>query len=110
MLSTILRNLVHNAIKFSLPNGNVIVDCKQEGRNTVFTVSDFGVGIYKDELQQLFKIKTTPTAAGTLGERGTGIGLVLCNDLARKHQGEITVYSKKGEATVFTVTIPSQTS
>lgn len=106
MLGTILRNLTHNAIKFSHPDGNVIVDCKIENNNTVFTVTDFGIGIRENDRKLLFKIKTTPTAIGTLGEKGTGLGLVLCHDLVRKHQGKIFVEGKKGENTVFTVSIP----
>ncbi len=106
MLATILRNLVHNAIKFSHPDGTVIVDCQLVDEYTVFTVSDFGVGIESKVLSQLFKIKTAPTELGTLGEKGTGLGLVLCNDLVQKHKGGITGHSEKNKETVFTVKIP----
>jgi len=106
MLTAILRNLVHNAIKFSKPDSEVIVSCQKEKNGLVFTVSDFGIGIQEDDMDQLFEIKTIPSSVDTLGEKGTGLGLVLCHDLVKKHKGEISVDSKKGNATVFRVFIP----
>lgn len=106
MLSTILRNLMANAIKFTPKNGKVQVLAKIEERQVVISVSDTGVGMTGETIGKLFKIETSFTSRGTENEKGTGLGLILCKEFVEKHNGKIWVESEVGKGSVFSFTIP----
>jgi signal transduction histidine kinase/DNA-binding response OmpR family regulator len=108
MVKTILRNFISNAIKFSHPGSTVkIYSSNEEGRINI-SVSDTGIGISEDVIENLFRIDASTVSLGTQGEKGTGIGLILCKELAEKNGGEIHVQSKKESGSVFTVSIPAK--
>ncbi|MCW7506175.1 PAS domain-containing sensor histidine kinase [Leptospira paudalimensis] len=107
MLETILRNLVSNAIKYSHVGGQVIVSAKPIDGNVSIQVEDFGTGI-SDEIRSTFfqidaKQKSMP---GTLGERGTTLGLILCKEFIEKNHGKIFVESEVGKGSKFYFTLP----
>ena len=106
MISTVVRNLISNAIKFTDVNGKVIIDGKQNGKYIEISVEDTGVGISEDNLSKLFRIDVHHSTVGTYDERGTGLGLVLCKEFVEKNDGEIRVESKVGEGSKFTVVLP----
>ncbi|WP_165304993.1 PAS domain-containing sensor histidine kinase [Pedobacter sp. SYP-B3415] len=106
MLKTIIRNLVTNAIKFTDAGGNVLIDVEARKSGTLFVVRDDGRGIPEEKLPQLFDRSFTYTTFGTLGEKGTGLGLDLCQGFVRKHGGEIWVESRLGEGSAFYFVIP----
>ena len=106
MISTVLRNLIANALKFTRPGGSVTFSAKQVGRTVVVAVADTGVGIAPDVLPQLFRIDVHYTKPGTAGEEGTGLGLILCKELVEKNAGQIWVESKAGAGTTFAFTLP----
>lgn len=108
MLTTIFRNLISNAIKFTEKNGSINISCKKETNNNSLNiyVSDTGVGIPKDKIKDLFRIEKNTSTAGTENETGTGLGLILCKEFIEKHNGQITVKSELGEGTTFTVFLP----
>ena len=101
-------NLIANAIKFTKPGGNVIIDgyANVEKRNIQFTVADDGVGIREEDLPKLFKVDSKFTSPGTSGEKGSGLGLSLVQEIVQLHGGEIWVESTYGEGTKFHFTIP----
>ncbi len=108
MFKTILRNLVSNAVKFSRPGGTIKVTAdenKQPG-NIVLSISDTGVGIARERLDKLFNIDTTFCTEGTEGERGSGIGLVLCHELAVKNNGSLIIESDTGKGTRVSIAMP----
>ncbi|NQU55927.1 MAG: hypothetical protein HQ513_01750 [Rhodospirillales bacterium] len=106
MVDTVIRNLVNNAIKFTGAQGTVTID----GRNTdgacEISVSDTGVGMTPTQIDKLFSIGDKNSTKGTGGEAGTGLGLLLCKDLLEKCNGSMTVESKPGKGSTFTVTLP----
>ncbi|MDZ7692132.1 MAG: ATP-binding protein [Balneolaceae bacterium] len=106
MVKTILRNLITNAIKFSQPGDEVLVQAKQAGDKVEISVIDEGVGIEKDALKKILSKKSTFTTSGTDGEKGSGLGLELCIDFVEIHGGTITVDSELGEGSTFTFTLP----
>ncbi len=105
---TILRNLVDNAIKFTSPGGTVLLKaaCDAPKGYVSISITDTGVGIPSEQLQNLFLLENRSFTSGTSGEKGTGLGLILCTDLASLNQGEIIVTPKEGIGTTFTLRLP----
>lgn len=101
MLATVLRNLVNNAVKFTLPGGSVVVAARRAGDAVEITVTDTGVGIAPGRLGDVFRIDRRMTTNGTAGERGSGLGLLICRDLVQRQGGELTVESALGRGTTF---------
>lgn len=108
MFNTIIRNFLTNAIKFSFRKGTVKIktDLKDSGEITI-SVTDSGTGISKENIDKLFKINEKVFAQGTEGEPSTGLGLLLCKDLAEKMGGSIEVISEPGKGSTFSVSIPN---
>lgn len=106
MLKTILRNLVSNAIKYTHPDGQITVSATQNDDVVEITVSDDGVGMSEEIRNKLFKIDKGISIAGTAGEKGSGLGLLLCKEFVEKHGGQIWVESKPGEGSSFTFSLP----
>ena len=71
------------------------------------SVTDTGVGISNEDIRNLFIIDKTVTTAGTDGERGTGLGLILCKDFVGRNGGKIWATSEKGKGSTFTFTLPA---
>jgi PAS domain S-box-containing protein len=106
MLSTVLRNLVSNAIKFTHPSGIVTIRALDRGENIEISVIDTGIGMDSELLARLFKISETVTVPGTEGEKGTGLGLLLCREFIDRHGGSIRVESEVGKGSTFTCIFP----
>jgi len=106
MIQTILRNLISNAIKFTPDGGSVKVSAVKSGIGLAVSVSDTGVGIPEEAQARIFSFGEFHSTAGTDGEQGTGLGLVICREFIRKHGGELSLKSAKGKGTTFTFTIP----
>ncbi len=106
MISAVLRNLVSNAIKFTNPEGRIVITVQQKPDELSVTVRDNGVGISEKNLKKLFRIDENFSTQGTLKEKGTGLGLVLCNEFVSKHGGKIMAESEPGKGSTFCFTIP----
>ena len=104
MLKTVVRNFISNAIKFSPEGASIEIVMKEEGDFAKVSVRDHGVGIAPDRLESIFH--KGETTYGTGGEEGSGLGLQLCQDFARKNGGDCTVESVEGEGSTFSVLIP----
>jgi len=109
MITTILRNLISNAIKFTSKNGEIKILSEVDSTFAYITVSDTGVGISPEQMKALF-ISTKEIYKGTLGEAGTGLGLILCKEFALKNGGDITVKSeiKKGSSFILSLPLPAE--
>ena len=104
MIKTIIRNFISNAVKFT-PEGKAIeVFYEHEGDFARISVRDHGVGIAADRVDSIFH--KGETTYGTGGEEGSGLGLQLCQDVARKNGGDAFVTSVEGEGSTFSFTIP----
>ncbi|WP_232373934.1 sensor histidine kinase [Leptospira chreensis] len=106
ILIEILRNIIANAIKFSNTSGWIRVGFFDKETSTEITIEDNGQGIPSERQKDLFyKQMTSP---GSLGEKGFGIGLKLCFELIRLHQGNIRVHSEEGKGSLFTLEFPKE--
>jgi len=103
---TILRNLLSNSIKFTGDGGLIKVKAVCNTDGLVISVWDNGVGIENHLSDKLFQIEEQLTTPGTRYEKGTGLGLVLCKDLAEKQGGKIWFESEYGKGTTFYFSIP----
>jgi len=107
MISTVLRNLISNAIKFSYPGGQIIISVEENHqRELTISVNDTGVGIPKNSLEKLFRIDENYSTKGTQNEKGTGLGLILCKEFVEKHGGKIWVESEEGIGSRFSFSLP----
>lgn len=105
----VLTNLVNNAIKFS-PAGSVIcIQTKRQDHHAVFCVSDTGIGIPKEDQEQVFDMLTHTRRRGTEGEISYGMGLSICREIIEAHGGLISLESEVGKGTCFSVQLPLYT-
>ena len=105
MLTTILHNLISNAIKFTGIGGRVDIVTEQNHNGVVVMVIDNGVGMDKETVEKLFDLSQPFTTKGTANETGTGLGLLLCKEFVEKHGGRIWVRSIEGEGSTFFFTL-----
>lgn len=105
MLSAIIRNLASNSIKFTNSGGKIDLVVEKLNKFIRFSVSDTGIGISKNNIDNLFRVDKNISTKGTANEEGTGLGLLLCKEMIERHGGEITVESEVGKGTTFTFTI-----
>ncbi|MDY0279405.1 MAG: HAMP domain-containing sensor histidine kinase [Salinivirgaceae bacterium] len=105
-LTTIFRNIISNAIKFSHNNSTIDISVTENEKVAIIIVTDHGIGISVEDLEKLFKIDQNPTRIGTAKEKGTGLGLILCKEFAELNKGTIKVESTLGKGSSFTLTIP----
>ena len=106
--STILRNLVNNAIKFTNTGGQVKISAEvnEDKQYCTIKVQDNGVGIPPEKLKGLFNLDETISTKGTQGETGLGLGLQLVYEFVNLNKGEVRVESEPGKGTTFTVILP----
>lgn len=104
MLKTVVRNFLSNAVKFSPENSTIEIITGTEGEFAKISIRDHGVGIAPERLGELFH--KGETTYGTSGEEGSGLGLQLCADFARKNGGDVAVESVLGEGSTFSVLVP----
>lgn len=106
MISSVLRNLISNAIKFTYPGGKIEVSTEIATGDVVVTISDNGMGISLEGIRKLFRMDASYSLMGTQGEEGTGLGLLLVKDFITKHGGSICVESKAGLGSKFSFSLP----
>ncbi len=106
LLSLVLDNLVHNAIKFTEPGGNVTVRCARTGAGLLLAVADDGCGIPEEEQERVFERFYQVERARSGEKRGTGLGLSIVRHAVIVMNGSIRLDSKPGAGTTITVEIP----
>jgi PAS domain S-box-containing protein len=106
MISTVIRNLLTNAIKFTYPGGNIIISAEDKINEIKVSVRDDGVGISRERAHKLFDLTEYFSTKGTAQESGTGLGLILCKEFVEKHHGKISVETEINKGSTFIFTIP----
>lgn len=106
MLSTVVRNLISNAIKFSNAGGRVDVFAFPKGNHVEISITDYGVGMPRETTDRLFNTLESLTQPGTMNEQGSGLGLIICNQLVTDLGGQIKVTSEPQRGSTFTVSLP----
>ncbi len=104
--NTILRNLLSNAIKFSKVGSVISIGAEMEQDHVKVWVSDSGMGMHEEQIRRLFTINQTASENGTLNEKGSGLGLLICKEFVELNKGEIWVESQFGKGSVFNFTLP----
>jgi PAS domain S-box-containing protein len=109
MLTTVIRNLISNAIKFTNRGGEIVLTSSaDETQGTIIVcVTDTGVGMSEEILASIFDVGAYHTTLGTEKEKGTGLGLPLCKEFIEKNDGRIWVESELGHGCRFSFELPA---
>jgi PAS domain S-box-containing protein len=108
LLRTMVRNLVSNSIKYTHPNGSVLISYDDFDKISRVIVEDNGIGMSPEIIEKLFRIDIKHSTVGTTNEKGTGLGLILCKEFVEMHKGKITVESQLGEGSKFVIQLPKK--
>lgn len=95
MFEFVLRNLIHNALKFTTKKGSITIDIRKEGEFVAIIVTDSGVGMKQTEIDRILTLGEAFTKTGTEKEQGSGIGLLMCKDFIERNGGELMISSSK---------------
>jgi signal transduction histidine kinase/ligand-binding sensor domain-containing protein len=106
MLHTIIRNLLSNAVKFSEEGGAIRLSALSKDNFGEIKISDEGVGISDERINNIFDVDSKKSTQGTKGESGSGLGLIICKEFIKRNKGEICVESVTGKGTTIVFTIP----
>ncbi len=106
MITTVVRNLISNAIKFTNLGGEVTVFAETKKNKVIVGIKDTGIGITQEIKTKLFEPDKTKSNDGTAGEKGTGLGLLICKDFLELNNGKVWVESEEGQGTTFYFEIP----
>lgn len=106
MITTVIRNIASNAIKYTKQGGSITFKSSSGKKGINISISDTGIGMPEEKLKDLFQLDKVSSTAGTEGETGTGLGLIVCYDFMHKNNGSIDVSSQPGKGTTFTLTLP----
>lgn len=106
MLSSIIRNLISNAVKFSNTNGYITITLLQNAEYVEVSVADNGVGMTAETSANLFQQNVNESKYGTANEKGSGLGLAICKDFIERHNGTISVESELDKGSTFKFTLP----
>lgn len=109
MISTILRNLISNAMKFTHEGGQINIFAEMRADENVIAVADNGVGMSQEFVDKLFRMEGSASTRGTKNEAGTGLGLLLCKEFIEQHGGKIWVESIKNAGSTFYISVPLNT-
>jgi signal transduction histidine kinase len=102
----IIRNLLHNAIKFTDKDHKVSISTEEVDNKVHTTIEDCGIGMTKDQIDNIINNKAWLSTAGTSEEIGTGLGLQTCIQYLNKQNGKLLINSELGKGTKVTVVLP----
>ena len=106
MMVSIIRNLLTNAIKFTNKKGMIQIDANKVDNEIEISIKDSGIGMTKKDIRRLFSSNNHQSKLGTASEKGSGLGLMLCREFVKKHNGRIWVESEPGEGSTFYIKLP----
>ena len=97
MIITVIRNLLANAVKFTASGGTITLDIAGD----CVSVTDTGIGMSPEQMRNLFRIDAAHSQQGTAGEKGTGLGLIVCKEMLEKHGSALHVECAEGKGCRF---------
>lgn len=106
-IKTVVRNIFTNAIKFTQSGGEIEFSLKKFNDAVELIIKDSGVGMSEETISKLFKLDENVTMPGTDNEKGTGLGLIICNEIVSKNEWEMNVESQIGKGSTFKILIPT---
>ncbi|HLO57335.1 MAG TPA: ATP-binding protein [Bacteroidales bacterium] len=106
MITTVLQNLVMNAIHFTPPSGKIEISCRMKNQFTEVSIMDTGIGMTRDKLDTLFDFDYSQAKLGLSDHGGSGLGLIICHEMLVKNGGTIRAISDPGKGSTFIFTLP----
>jgi signal transduction histidine kinase len=106
MTDTVIRNLLSNALKYTDEGGKISLKSKVKDHMVYISVEDNGVGMTEDNKKKIFRLDTLHSTYGTMDEKGSGLGLLLCKEFVEKQGGIISFESELTKGSVFTFSLP----
>ncbi len=106
MIDIVIRNILNNAIKFSFAGSQIDIFSIEKGNEIEISIRDYGVGMNENTRANLFQIKNTKSTYGTNNEKGSGLGLIICNEFLKLNNCKFNVVSEVGKGTTFIITLP----
>jgi PAS domain S-box-containing protein len=106
MLDSIIRNLLTNAVNFTPEHGSVIITAEKTQTEVIIKMQDTGIGMSRDQLKLLFSPDSRKKINSMPSTPGSGLGLIICKELVKIHNGQIVVESKLNKGTTFTLHFP----
>ncbi|MBK3519973.1 sensor histidine kinase [Carboxylicivirga marina] len=111
LVQTILRNLIHNAIKFTPSGGNITLSTKGNDMGQInVCIEDSGIGMSQELIEDLFNLDFNTNRAGTNGEPSIGLGLIICKELIEKQGGQLNIESIPNKGSLFSFSVPISNS
>ena len=107
MVTTVIRNIVVNAIKFTHSGGQIVIRANRVDTEIIISIADTGIGIPDTKKDRIFEVDYNKSTTGTADEAGTGLGLVLCKEYVGRNGGRIWLESEAGKGTTFFFTLPA---
>jgi signal transduction histidine kinase len=105
-LEQIVLNLLANAVKFTAEGGDIKVSWENKGDRVLIHVTDTGIGIAEHQVERIFDPFVQVDASTTRKSEGVGLGLAISRDLARQMGGDVTVRTRTGHGSTFTLALP----
>jgi signal transduction histidine kinase len=107
MIQTVIRNIVSNAIKFTPRKGKIEILLYQQNTYAIVEIKDNGTGMTQQQVNNLFKLTEKMPSKGTEGEKGSGLGLLICKEFMDLNKGKIEINSTQGKGSTFKIIIPT---
>jgi signal transduction histidine kinase/DNA-binding response OmpR family regulator len=107
MMDTVFRNIISNAVKFTEYNGRIEINSAKNGDSLVVRITDSGVGMPASQIEKLFSLEKAGVSAGTAGEKGIGLGLVIAKEFIEINKGNIWVESTPEQGSSFYIQVPA---
>ena len=98
-ISTVLRNLINNAIKFSHEGMSVFITVKEKNSTVFVSIKDNGIGLNEEQIKSIFNLGKPIQRDGTKGEKGSGLGLLICIDILKKNKSNLKIESQENKGT-----------
>jgi signal transduction histidine kinase len=106
MTDTVIRNLLSNALKYTDEGGKITLRSEIKNHKVLISIKDTGVGMSDESKSKIFRVDTLHSTYGTMDEKGSGLGLLLCKEFVEKQGGEISFVSELNVGTTFTFSLP----
>lgn len=106
MITTVFRNILSNAVKFTPKGGKIFILNEIKDNFCIIEIKDTGIGMSSKKMEKLFDYEDNYTSSGTDGEKGTGLGLVICKEFIELNSGKLLVESEEGKGSTFYIYIP----
>jgi two-component system, sensor histidine kinase and response regulator len=108
MIKTIIRNILNNAVKFSFAESKILIEVKKYSSFASVSIKDYGTGMSSEMIEKILDKNSYHSTIGTKGEKGTGLGIKICQSLIKINNGNLDIESALNKGTKVTITLPDR--